>query len=234
MGFCDSVVWVERLQGDYAFSIPCESWGSATRVETPGVFYSITFQYSLRIVGFCDRAYFPNLSQEQLRFQYSLRIVGFCDQDRRCARLGRQIFQYSLRIVGFCDKEANHDPGYANSNFQYSLRIVGFCDKPAKIPAPLRRRTFSIPCESWGSATPRRSFPPTRTATFQYSLRIVGFCDGVWVGVCVGVDVLSVFPANRGVLRHGMRPKAGMPPSAFSIPCESWGSATTCYPRTHL
>ena len=37
--------------------------------------------------------------------------------------------------------------------FQYSLRIVGFCDMEdvAKIVAVWE--AFSIPCESWGSAT---------------------------------------------------------------------------------
>ena len=38
---------------------------------------------------------------------------------------------------------------------------------------------------------------------------------------------LSVFPANRGVLRPAERLGETKISEAFSIPCESWGSATT-------
>ncbi len=41
--------------------------------------------------------------------------------------------------------------------FQYSLRIVGFRDFLWQPRADFARRTFSIPCESLGSATYTRS-----------------------------------------------------------------------------
>ena len=61
---------------------------------------------------------------------------------------------------------------------------------------------FSIPCESWGSATNSHQWQPVHRLDFQYSLRIVGFRDWMWA-------VLAVLALE-----------------AFSIPCESWGSAT--------
>ena len=62
--------------------------------------------------------------------------------------------------------------------------------------------SFSIPCESWGSATQR--------------------CDqGMPSPLC-----LSVFPANRGVLRQPVDSADVIRKMPFSIPCESWGSAT--------
>ena len=66
---------------DVAFSIPCESWGSATRRGEPGHAQWSDFQYSLRIVGFCDVFQDRACAEEYLRFQYSLRIVGFCDKE---------------------------------------------------------------------------------------------------------------------------------------------------------
>ncbi len=90
--------------------------------------------------------------------------------------------------------------------------------------------TFSIPCESWGSATleiVRRQPQETRfqyslrivwfcdltsetrafvtLEYFQYSLRIVGFCDNGFSECLLPESYLSVFPANRGVLRQTER-----------------------------
>ena len=111
--------------------------------------------------------------------------------------------------------------------------------------------SFSIPCESWGSATTLYSCGQADGCAFQYSLRIVGFRDRAqaagtrreWQlsvfpanrGVprlsayaqAYHVHVLSVFPANRGVPRLYSRESGYSPYMAFSIPCESWGSATT-------
>ena len=140
------------LEGIRAFSIPCESWGSATTWSawsegTPKQKLSVFpanrgvlrrcceghggpaeehFQYSLRIVGFCD-AGADVVTISRLIFQYSLRIVGFCDRKALCRSAHHRIFQYSLRIVGFCDQSVTSIT-YTDSNFQYSLRIVGFCD----------------------------------------------------------------------------------------------------------
>ena len=159
-------------------------------------------------------------------FQYSLRIVGFRDTDARPKTLHFQTFQYSLRIVGFRD--------------------VMLADKGITVPV-----TFSIPCESWGSATNAEPTPAHHPLSFQYSLRIVGFRDKMVILSPPSRPKLSVFPANRGVPRpytfvkyeHGKRDfqyslrivgfrdilnsagNAARVPS-FSIPCESWGSAT--------
>ena len=63
-----------------SFSIPCESWGSATNPGPISTLISeIHFQYSLRIVGFCDVHPVDSPAPEKSVFQYSLRIVGFCD-----------------------------------------------------------------------------------------------------------------------------------------------------------
>ena len=65
--------------------------------------------------------------------------------------------------------------------------------------------TFSIPCESWGSATlSATEMAEGLVKNFQYSLRIVGFRDFF--------------------LKMGLKGGAS---STFSIPCESWGSATS-------
>ena len=111
-----------------SFSIPCESWGSATPFWFKGREDFWVFQYSLRIVGFRDSIVRAVVSSLLVTFQYSLRIVGFRDRG-----------------------DATHIK--------------------AKIG------TFSIPCESWGSATISNTSSESRT----YSL--------------------SVFPANRGVPR---------------------------------
>ena len=89
-------------------------------------------------------------------FQYSLRIVGFCDEpgweDIDVTSLVLSVFPANrgvLRHIPVADLEN------AGGDFQYSLRIVGFCDLwrgglDGTVYAP-----FSIPCESWGSATTR-------------------------------------------------------------------------------
>ena len=91
--------------------------------------------------------------------------------------------------------------------------------------------TFSIPCESWGSATSEWSHHPEWARAFQYSLRIVGFRDTTMPAITAPTaNALSVFPANRGVPRHtDHRHFCGLI-RPFSIPCESWGSATSRSP----
>ena len=49
-----------------------------------------------------------------------------------------------------------------------------------------------------------------RETDFQYSLRIVGFCDRTSFGVAKLCAELSVFPANRGVLRPRAQVSASM------------------------
>ena len=103
---------------------------------------------------------------------------------------------------------------------------MGFRDDPRLVGAVFVTYSFSIPCESWGSATQELEWRNTRVRFFQYSLRIVGFRD-LNVGHVVHlVFQLSVFPANRGVPRHGDTRQDTPVATAFSIPCESWGSAT--------
>ncbi len=64
------------------------------------------------------------------------------------------------------------------------------------------------------------------SSDFQYSLRIVGFCDPRYTHPSGTGQNLSVFPANRGVLRHARVRHSLDATVTFSIPCESWGSAT--------
>ena len=265
----------QRL-GIFSFSIPCESWGSAThfarqvfdKKESLSVFPAnrgvprqdldvfctnskLTFQYSLRIVGFRDNgritishrfkklSVFPAnrgvprlpdtiLSHPEPRTfsipceswgSATIRTSG--DRDRRFC------FQYSLRIVGFRDITRRWTMYTIDVDFQYSLRIVGFRDTGDRFDPVAFLYSFSIPCESWGSATggDQAPLPPHRLLSvfpanrgvprprprrqvwrvqqhFQYSLRIVGFRDGFGP---------AAFPFAL---------------SPFSIPCESWGSAT--------
>ena len=67
-----------------------------------------------------------------------------------------KIFQYSLRIVGFRDRLPGPMPSGREWPFQYSLRIVGFRDMPVLEVTMPPLHPFSIPCESWGSATQMR------------------------------------------------------------------------------
>ena len=185
-----------------------------------------------------------------ISFQYSLRIVGFRDDDCGRGRDGHCAFQYSLRIVGFRDWT-----GRLLTRRRWSLSVfpanrgvprhkrhgcfscfVFLSVFPANrgVPRPTRIATssgrscaFSIPCESWGSATRVFvAFVVVNGTIFQYSLRIVGFRDEAVEKAATSGSSLSVFPANRGVPRRlrdgGVHAKA----AAFSIPCESWGSAT--------
>ncbi len=137
-----------------------------------------------------------------------------------------QNFQYSLRIVGFCDT-----PSAAQNNFSGNLSVfpanrgvLRLPKRASKLLCPLtlsvfpanrgvlRHRiqmhlpdvsdSFSIPCESWGSATFKISpHEVLEEWSFQYSLRIVGFCDETGLVERIQCTMLSVFPANRGVLR---------------------------------
>ena len=86
-------------------------------------------------------------------------------------------FQYSLRIVGFRDEFVTQVAQADPKIFQYSLRIVGFRDLIYGSILGSISTSFSIPFESWGSATSNQSIPLLRCPGFQYSLRIVGFRD---------------------------------------------------------
>ena len=138
-------------------------------------------------------------------FQYSLRIVGFCDFWPSLERYrSSDVFQYSLRIVGFCDGRCVASPcEFFRSHFQYSLRIVGFCDMPRHDRSLNHFRPFSIPCESWGSATLGRwtnDWMPYELSVFPANRGVLRQGDAEQ-GVVFTRD-LSVFPANRGVLRR--------------------------------
>ena len=110
-------------------------------------------------------------------------------------------FQYSLRIVGFCDVKARSRPFKHDDTFSIPCESWGSATGNMPRPAVVKTRTFSIPCESWGSATFCRRPQGVSPWIFQYSLRIVGFCDQETHMRYVSTSGLSVFPANRGVLR---------------------------------
>ena len=156
MGFCDDPgKGGERATRNSTFSIPCESWGSATlpRPWPPcppdglsvfpanrGVLRPVVgvgetdlgllFQYSLRIVGFCDVAELGLDLKVKPVFQYSLRIVGFCDDPADRGGGGPDHLSVFPANRGVLRHDMYEDPrGRYRVDFQYSLRIVGFCDK---------------------------------------------------------------------------------------------------------
>ena len=251
VGFCDSPTWGRTVGFLPTFSIPCESWGSATRrlapqfllfpcsfsipceswgsATFPGDWVGITepqdFQYSLRIVGFCD-ASLPYLYISYFTLSVFPANRGVLRRSRRrnCRRrVHLSVFPANRGVLR----------QYASQHMKRSrilsvfpanrgvLRLIGVDHQSRDVVA------FSIPCESWGSATCWKPFrceggehlsvfpanrgvlrPPepasrcTGWTSFQYSLRIVGFCD-------------HLFP-----------PFVFVAYMTFSIPCESWGSAT--------
>ena len=140
------------------FSIPCESWGSATQK-------------------------FDLISD-----------------------LGKKLFQYSLRIVGFRDPPIRGLLQKGTLSFQYSLRIVGFRDIPFARSGDVHCPAFSIPCESWGSAT----LGTSKVRIPTYDLSVFPANCGVPRHIASArrrrAEALSVFPANRGVPRR----KCGM------------------------
>ena len=137
VGFCDMDVLKKEAATRVPFSIPCESWGSATRRASRASRTRTRLSVFPANRGVLRRIVWYAMHVTVVSFQYSLRIVGFCDEKRVRDRVSpRDGFQYSLRIVGFCD---------------YSL-----VEDHAKFQA----FPFSIPCESWGSATyTTQSFP---------------------------------------------------------------------------
>ena len=184
------------------FSIPCESWGSATLHVLRYTRVFSDFQYSLRIVGFCDITWswtcrpaawlsvFPanrgvlrrtTLTQPRLRissrFQYSLRIVGFCDfalHHGGVRSLKLSVFPANRGVLRRRTRSTSSPASYCLSVFPANRGVLR---RPRDSDARAVRNTFSIPCESWGSAT----FEPTLVFFLEFDL--------------------SVFPANRGVLR---------------------------------
>ena len=162
-----------------------------------------------------------------LNFHYSLRIVGFRDARGEDCHLVPGAFQYSLRIVGFRDGFFAFPPP-VNSRLSVFPANRGVPRPERPLPGRCVSSTFSIPCESWGSATLLAGIRCTHPRPFQYSLRIVGFRDCSYcLHLRSALHKLSVFPANRGVPRQiPSSIRSHQTPYAFSIPCESWGSAT--------
>ena len=233
------------------FSIPCESWGSATSC-THGIttkdqrlsvfpanrgvprlkcFMSMIpgfspFQYSLRIVGFRDDASTPNGSTLRSSFSIPCESWGSATPGISNVMFSFPPFQYSLRIVGFRD-------GYT---FPDTFHVCHLSVFPANRGVPRQIRFFSaLLAQSSLSVFPaNRGVPrlvlPRRMGggeeIFQYSLRIVGFRDLPRSMRSIMRSILSVFPANRGVPRLPPQSLPPPQPNAFSIPCESWGSAT--------
>ncbi len=160
------------------FSIPCESWGSATvGVRGRTIPVSLPFQYSLRIVGFCDRLQARRVSQGTIPFSIPCESWGSATAENTAIHSEKS----TLSVF-----PANR--GVLRLSMTSATAVISW--------------SFSIPCESWGSAT-HFQFP-------HFDLNLG----------------LSVFPANRGVLRLKMRPYTEDEVTPFSIPCESWGSAT--------
>ena len=200
MGFRDRDLAAEAFSVAWTFSIPCESWGSATILIDPGLSEPSLFQYSLRIVGFRDWNYvfdpratnrlsvFPanrGVPRRAHGFRYVLVMWSFsipCESWGSATRFSlRRIrshshFQYSLRIVGFRDQGCIdiYSPGYTT----FSIPCESWGSATWRGNVKSREVTpFSIPCESWGSATCRIDSTDASRNPFQYSLRIVGFRD---------------------------------------------------------
>ena len=109
-------------------------------------------------------------------FQYSLRIVGFCDLPSSCTYSGPKLFQYSLRIVGFCDRSLR-----PWNRMVIALSVFPANRGVLRHRIRWRRKHFSFlsvfPANR-GVLRPMRGIRCSgRTGSFQYSLRIVGFCD---------------------------------------------------------
>ncbi len=134
------------------------------------------FQYSLRIVGFCDNHMIPSPFRRN-RLSVFPANRGVLRLESHLSIL-RHVYAFSIPCESW-GSATGVDVGTAVGVFvfQYSLRIVGFCDYDdphAFTPADM---AFSIPCESWGSATCATNLYHKPDTSFQYSLRIVGFCD---------------------------------------------------------
>ena len=182
-----------------SFSIPCESWGSATSSTCVMPNCDAFFQYSLRIVGFRDDPAQDLCDQQCQSFSIPCESWGSAtlyDPDRDEFTV-LSVFPANRgvpRLISCRLKASTVLP------FQYSLRIVGFRDV-LRFSMQWGILPFSIPCESWGSAT----------LFWHQDLQ---------------KRELSVFPANRGVPRQSPGKRFIASRTTFSIPCESWGSAT--------
>ena len=185
------------------FSIPCESWGSATFWNDWKSYLFLAFQYSLRIVGFRDLLYRIAAYTLYVIFQYSLRIVGFRDHSSRHPRTS----PYRLSVF-----PANRGVPRQETSLCFSRIWVILSVFPANRGVPrrilarswgIRCKTFSIPCESWGSATQLNQVREKTNLTY---LSVFPANRGVPRPVSShsfsSSYVLSVFPANRGVPRQ--------------------------------
>ena len=260
------------------FSIPCESWGSATSLRRrcrrgrsrdslsvfpanrgvlrlpeylPISWVNFFFQYSLRIVGFCD---ITTRIQSNRTISLSvfpanrgvLRQAPGTNGRGTRSRLSvfpanrgvlRQIYTKIQRPLPWtfsipCESWGSATPlgppidALVRCPFSIPCESWGSATEYVRPFLPSFQIAFSIPCESWGSATSESPSGMVTHFAFQYSLRIVGFCDFTWPRSWKPFRALSVFPANRGVLRLGLRLHTSVCYNSFSIPCESWGSAT--------
>ena len=136
------------------FSIPCESWGSAT---------TWSGWPSWRAGG---------------TFSIPCESWGSATSLMTNHHISRHAFQYSLRIVGFRDCECSTDHREYCA-FSIPCESWGSATAHKVITVFAAILTFSIPCESWGSATARCPNTAFCHPVFQYSLRIVGFRDAL-------------------------------------------------------
>ena len=183
------------------------------------------FQYSLRIVGFRDTVASPSRT--------ALRNLSVFPANRGVPRpltnlqVALEKKAFSIPCESWGSATGTTSPFHVDTfNFQYSLRIVGFRDQKQARLIPLPSLPFSIPCESWGSATDQNPFCPHQDTILSVFPANRGVPRPRSGRIHHNLLLLSVFPANRGVPRLKQTRCGGLYSATFSIPCESWGSAT--------
>ena len=112
--------------------------------------------------------------------------------------------------------------------FQYSLRIVGFRDHRERLVVEWDSVELSVFPANRGVPRPiQRVHRAVHHPTFQYSLRIVGFRDRDHLPSCLPPLLPFSIPCESwGSATLGRRDSSRIRSISFSIPCESWGSAT--------
>ena len=179
VGFRDEAKGLQELSERMPFSIPCESWGSATGTEgEPNTHPQTSFSIPCESWGSATHQHRPD-TLRAMRPTFSIPCESWGSATRRfpnsmSCRKTLSVFPANRGVPRRVRSVAHFLSGHI---FQYSLRIVGFRDDLFRSFLYARRITFSIPCESWGSATRRVRHSADIRGIFQYSLRIVGFRD---------------------------------------------------------
>ena len=196
--------WLKHNPTISAFSIPCESWGSATPVGETLPKSISSFSIPCESWGSATSVRQEIVVNIKPDFQYSLRIVGFRDfpppsSDRHISYLS--VFPAN-RGVPRLDRKRSIGGVTPLSVFPANRGV------PRRyVTAPYYSHVYCLSVFPANRGVPRLSNPgklPEKKKDFQYSLRIVGFRDfsNPHDAANALAASLSVFPANRGVPRR--------------------------------